>query len=112
MAENNEQLIVHYQLLPRRIVDDVNELRAYDCSECDADIFNLSIHAQVDHGTHLFDVVNDTEYIRPYDAPFHPCGILGCTLGPHSTETAHSWQVLPTPGVSTDDSGTVSEPTS
>ncbi len=87
----DDELVVHYKLLPKHNPDDPTELRVYDCSECDNDIFNINVHSQVEHGTHLFDIDHE-EYVRPVDPPFHPCGILGCTFDANHPEGEHSWK--------------------
>jgi len=96
-ANTPEELVVHYTILPKHDPENLDEIRRYDCSECDEDIFNLGIHAQFTHGTIHFDVDTRNEIERPQaGTPEHPCGILGCTFpATHiDAETPHSWENL------------------
>ena len=91
MTSNN--ITVHYRLLPKHIPENESEPRRYSCSECDDDIFNVNLHAEIEHDTLLFVVYTNEEQPREEIAPppFHPCGIYGCTFEPHDTGL-HSWQ--------------------
>lgn len=104
---DEESTVVHYTLLTRHNPDDADELRRYKCDLCSDDVFNLNIHAQVAHGTLMFDQ-DFEEVARDSDAPFHACGIMGCTFNPHETGP-HSWgtettgvKVIATPTGSSD----------
>ena len=92
--ENQKQseVTVHYQLLTRHEPENENEIRRYSCSECTDDVFNINVHAQLAHNTLMFDVdPEETAPVLESGAPFHPCGILGCTFAPHELGP-HSWQ--------------------
>jgi hypothetical protein len=86
----SNEVTVHYQLLPRHDSNNDKEIRRYSCSECPMDVFNINVHAQYEHDTLIFDI-SPEEKAREADAPFHPCGILGCDFPPHETGP-HSWQ--------------------
>lgn len=88
----SNDITVHFQLMKADNPEDDNEVRGYFCSECAPTIkvFNVNVHAQVEHDTLLFDI-DPEERAREHDAPFHPCGIIGCTFAPHEAGP-HSWQ--------------------
>lgn len=90
-GETDNEITVHYKLLTRHDPNNAGELRRYSCSECDDDIFNINIHAQMEHKTIMFDVDPEEAPRELGDAPFHPCGVLGCTFNAHSSGP-HSWQ--------------------
>lgn len=79
----------HYTLLPAN-TDLLEEAMRYDCSLCDKDVYNLSMHAQFEHNVRTFTVDHE-ETPRDYGTIGHLCGINGCTFdGNH--EGRHSWQ--------------------
>lgn len=81
--------IPHYtMLLPH--TDDPTEPMRYDCSLCDLDVYNISLHSQFEHGVRKFTVDNE-EHERERPVVGHLCGISGCTFdGNH--EGRHSWE--------------------
>lgn len=90
MAGN--EVTVQYTIIAKHNPEDETEIRRYKCSECTDEVYNVNVHAQFSHDTLLFNVDTDNEHVITHDAPFHPCGILGCELAPHE-EGRHSWQV-------------------
>lgn len=81
----------HYVMLPPH-TDNPDEPIRYDCSLCDLDVYNISMHSQFDHGVRNFTVDNK-EHERKQQSVEHRCGINGCSLdgnhdGPHSWESS------------------------
>jgi len=92
MTQEADVQIPHFTLLPAH-TEDLAEPARYDCSLCADDIFNISMHAQFEHGTKKFTVENDEEKPRVDTGVVgHLCGINGCSFdGNH--EGLHSWQI-------------------
>jgi hypothetical protein len=86
-----ESPIPHYVALKPHTDDPAEPIR-YDCSLCDKDVYNLSMHAQFEHGVRRFTVEHD-ETERDYGVVGHACGVHGCTFdGNH--EGRHSWEAV------------------
>jgi hypothetical protein len=97
-----EKPIPHYVTLPPN-TDNPDEPLRYDCSLCDKDVYNISMHAQFEHGVREF-TVDHTETPRDYGVVGAVCGINGCSFnGNH--EGRHSWEPEE-PSISVIDSST------
>ena len=84
-----EQGEPHYVALPPHTDNPAEPIR-YDCSLCDKDVYNLSMHAQFEHGSRTF-TIDHTETPRETGVVGHPCGVKGCSFdGNH--EGRHSWE--------------------
>ncbi len=96
MAEP-ELPIPHFVTLPPN-TDNPEEPLRYDCSLCDKDVYNISMHAQFEHGVRQFTVSHE-ETPRDYGVVGHLCGIKGCSFdgnhdGDHSWETSFATEVV------------------
>lgn len=86
---DKELPIPHFVVLPAH-TDNPDEPLRYDCSLCDKDVYNISMHAQFEHGVKQF-TVDHTETPRDYGVVGHLCGVSGCNFdGNH--EGRHSWE--------------------
>lgn len=78
-----------YVVLPPH-TENLDEPMRYDCSLCDKDVYNISMHAQFEHGSRKF-TVDHVETPRDSFVVGAVCGVNGCSLdgnhiGPHSWE--------------------------